>query len=322
MNKFYKGILGAAVLCAGSLTAGADTFTIPATQEEFETWTQVVPEGAESWKLITDNGPDAYASVVTCITDYDSQNPGQMLLVPQEYILKAGAKVKITPTAISACDYDGYYRYAPVALSTADGAAPILGGRGSVYGGKTSLQWSKKPDHTFEVPEDGTYRFGIAVMGQKNFATDPPTFFVKTIDVEPLYDEPAYARWADLRPAAPDPDGNKAVTLTFTWPSLTKAGAELDNVGGMIYRSTGSQLKDATFVADITGIPGSDHTYVDCAENNPETAITEDGQYSYWIRTYYRLGDKKILCDEYPPAARTAWVGNDPAVRPDRKSVV
>ncbi len=107
MNKFYKGILGAAVLCAGSLTAGADTFTIPATQEEFETWTQVVPEGAESWKLITDNGPDAYASVVTCITDYDSQNPGQMLLVPQEYILKAGAKVKITPTAISACDYDG-----------------------------------------------------------------------------------------------------------------------------------------------------------------------------------------------------------------------
>ncbi len=316
MNKFYKGILGAAVLCAGSLTAGADTFTIPATQEEFETWTQVVPEGAESWKLITDNGPDAYASVVTCITDYDSQNPGQMLLVPQEYILKAGAKVKITPTAISACDYDGYYRYAPVALSTADGAAPILGGRGSVYGGKTSLQWSKKPDHTFEVPEDGTYRFGIAVMGQKNFATDPPTFFVKTIDVEPLYDEPAYARWADLRPAAPDPDGNKAVTLTFTWPSLTKAGAELDNVGGMIYRSTGSQLKDATFVADITGIPGSDHTYVDCAENNPETAITEDGQYSYWIRTYYRLGDKKILCDEYPPAARTAWVGNDPAVRP------
>ena len=66
-----------------------------------------------------------------------------MLLVPQEYILKAGAKVKITPTAISACDYDGYYRYAPVALSTADGAAPILGGRGSVYGGKTSLQWSK-----------------------------------------------------------------------------------------------------------------------------------------------------------------------------------
>ena len=95
MNKFYKGILGAAVLCAGSLTAGADTFTIPATQEEFETWTQVVPEGAESWKLITDNGPDAYASVVTCITDYDSQNPGQMLLVPQEYILKAGDRKSV-----------------------------------------------------------------------------------------------------------------------------------------------------------------------------------------------------------------------------------
>ncbi len=32
---------------------------------------------------------------MTCITDYDSQNPGQMLLVPQEYILKAGAKVKM-----------------------------------------------------------------------------------------------------------------------------------------------------------------------------------------------------------------------------------
>ena len=54
MNKFYKGILGAAVLCAGSLTAGADTFTIPATQEEFETWTQVVPEGAERIRVCRD----------------------------------------------------------------------------------------------------------------------------------------------------------------------------------------------------------------------------------------------------------------------------
>ena len=203
----------------------------------------------------------------------------------------------------------------PWRCSTADGAAPILGGRGSVYGGKTSLQWVKNRTIRSRYPKTDL-PFRHSGNGAEEFCYRPADFLVKTIDVEPLYDEPAYARWADLRPAAPDPDGNKAVTLTFTMAFLTKAGAELDNVGGMIYRSTGSQLKDATFVADITGIPGSDHTYVDCAENNPETAITEDGQYSYWIRTYYRLGDKRYSATNIHRQPEPPGWGMIPAVRP------
>lgn len=319
MRKIYKGLAGALLLGLGSVPAmaGVDTFSIPATQEEFDTWVQVVPEGAERWKLVTDNGPDPYASVAGCVTDFGSYDIGQILLAPKEYNLKAGEKLKFR-AQLSTSDYACDYRYVFIAYSDAD--TYVKGFRSSVYGGEDgALVWQDKAEVLdFVINEAGTYRCGVALMGKRNSSTtiDNPLFFLRSIEVEREVDGPAYAKWASLQPAKADPDGERAVTLSFTWPSKTKSGAALDNVGGMIYRSASSQFAYAGLVADITGVPGEDAVYVDCEENNPETCITEDEQYSYWIRTYTVVDGEKLLSDENPPMARTAWVGGDTDVLP------
>lgn len=318
MRKLHKSYVAAAVLSLGCLPALAEVFTIPATQEEFEQWTQIVPEGAEKWKLVTDNGADPYASVVTCITDFNSKEPGQILLAPKQYDLKAGDKMTFN-LVLSNSEPVGSYRYCVIGVPENPDTPYKLGFRSSIYYNSDAEDtWLNKSDGEFidfTIDNDGKYRFGVAVMGQKDFTAEDPAFFFKSIDIKQIFSAPEKIKWASLRPAAPDPDGKRAVTLTFTWPSKTIEGASLSTVRGKIYRSTTSGFSYATLVADIEGTPGAEQTYVDCAENNPETAITEDGKYFYWVKPYITVGDQ-IAEGSEGTYAIAPWVGFDGEVKP------
>lgn len=310
-NLTIAALLSAA-LAIPAFTAGAKEYSIPSSQEDFEAEWKVIPgeEGVEGTWTWVDDSP-AYATT----PDVLDGKVGATLVYGKPFSMKAGDTWYLQ-AKVSSDHYNNDEFFYIVYGTDINNLQPIDHASANDFKcwGKSGggVNWTVKPTDSqnsriVNITEDGDYYIGVRSW-KNNSASKHNYLCVASLLVEQSVDYPGNV----ISGKAVTLQGKMGATVTWTWPSKTKNGNDInEELSANIYRATSSSkadlYKEENLVGTVTGgVAGGKGEFID----DPETSlkpVTESGKYYYYVAPINVAGENSGCT----PVIECKWIGEE-----------
>lgn len=307
-----------ALLGAAGVTqpASAEVYSIPATQDEFNSQWEVIPgtDAAKTWTWV--NGSTPYAEIAPANTskvDVGSGETGATLLIGQGIEMNAG-DAYVLSASVASTGFNDDERFYFVYGTDKENLTPIVPAEiGHFYIYNTTFNY--RPTETninkyrFEIPTNGSYYIGLRSWYGTTNASD--RLRVAAIKIEKDVNYPQKVQSPKAVAAA---NGALEATLTWTWPTKNKDNSDISgSLGAKIYRFTSSSkdqlYKDENVIATVTGgVAGQPGTFTDNATNSSK-AVPSAGKYYYYVAPFNDEGENSEVSSS--TVAECKWIGED-----------
>lgn len=307
-----------ALLGAAGVTqpASAEVYSIPATQDEFNSQWEVIPgtDATKTWTWV--NGSTPYAEIAPANTskvDVGSGETGATLLIGQGIEMNAG-DAYVLSASVASTGFNDDERFYFVYGTDKENLTPIVPAEiGHFYIYNTTFNY--RPTETninkyrFEIPTTGSYYIGLRSWYGTSNASD--RLRVAAIKIEKDVNYPQKVTNPKAVAAA---GGALEATLTWTWPTKNKDNSDISgSLGAKIYRFTSSSkdqlYKDENVIATVTGgVAGQPGTFTDNATNSSK-AVPSAGKYYYYVAPFNDEGENSEVSSS--TVAECKWIGED-----------
>lgn len=307
-----------ALLGAAGVTqpASAEVYSIPATQDEFNSQWEVIPgtDAAKTWTWV--NGSTPYAEIAPANTskvDVGSGETGATLLIGQGIEMNAG-DAYVLSASVASTGFNDDERFYFVYGTDKENLTPIVPAEiGHFYIYNTTFNY--RPTETninkyrFEIPTNGSYYIGLRSWYGTTNASD--RLRVAAIKIEKDVNYPQKVTNPQAVAAA---GGALEATLTWTWPTKNKDNSDISgSLGARIYRFTSSSkdqlYKDENVIATVTGgVAGQPGTFTDNATNS-SSVVPSAGKYYYYVAPFNDEGENSEVSSS--TVAECKWIGED-----------
>lgn len=309
-----------ALLGAAGVTqpASAEVYSIPATQDEFNSQWQIVSgtDATKTWEYIAGETP--YAQIDPANTSSTGTDTGAILRLTNPIQMNAGDIFYIYANVCSA-EYNDDEFFSIVIGKDENSLTPISEDnyQCKVWGVRNQVTptFTQKPvdgnaNAKVTISESGLYYIGIrSRYGSGSFANKKLQFAGLKVEKDVNYPQKV-----TRATAVGATDGSLAATLTWTWPTKNKADdAITGTIGARIYRSASNDkavlYTDENVIATVNdGQPGETATFIDNADNS-SSIIPAAGKYYYYIAPFNDLGENPEVTSS--SVVECKWVGED-----------
>ena len=303
-----------ALLGAAGVTqpASAEVYSIPATQDEFNSQWEVIPgtDAAKTWEY--KSGTTSCAEIAPANTVEAGTDIGATLLLKTPIHFASGEKYTFS-AKVSTTGYNDDERFYIVYGKDKDNLNIITPDRGAFYIYGTSFSYrpndSNLSKSTIAITEDGDYYIGIRSWLGTTGASDCLKFSELKLEKDVNYPQKV------TNPKAVAAAGGALeATLTWTWPTKNKDNSDISgSLGARIYRFTSNSkdqlYKDENVIATVTGgVAGQPGTFTDNATNS-SSAVPSAGKYYYYVAPFNDAGENSEVSSS--TVAECKWIGED-----------
>lgn len=303
-----------ALLGAAGVTqpASAEVYSIPATQDEFNSQWEVIPgtDAAKTWEY--KSGTTSCAEIAPANTVEAGTDIGATLLLKTPIHFASGEKYTFS-AKVSTTGYSDDERFYIVYGKDKDNLNIITPDRGAFYIYGTSFSYrpndSNLSKSTIAITEDGDYYIGIRSW----FGTTGASDCLKFSELK-LEKDVNYPQKVQNPKATAATGGALEATLTWTWPTKNKDNTDISgSLGARIYRYTSNSkdqlYKDENVIATVTGgVAGQPGTFTDNATNS-SSAVPSAGKYYYYVAPFNDAGENSEVSSS--TVAECKWIGED-----------
>lgn len=310
-----------ALLGAAGVTqpASAEVYSIPATQDEFNSQWEVIPgtDATKTWEYKSGDTP--YAQISPANSSSSGTDTGAILKLSAPIQMNAGDVYYIYAYVCSA-DYNDDEYFSIVIGKDANSLTPISedNSQCKIWGVRDQVipSFATKPVDgntnakvTIADGESGLYYIGIkSRYGSGSFADKKFQFAGLKVEKDVNYPQKVTS------PAAvAAANGALEATLTWTWPTKNKDNSNISGtLGARIYRFTSNSkdqlYKEENVIATVTGgVAGQPGTFTDNATNSSQ-AVPTAGEYYYYIAPFNEQGENPEVNSS---TAKDVWIGED-----------
>lgn len=311
-----------ALLGAAGVTqpASAEVYSIPATQDEFNSqWEVIAGSDGKTWAWTDSPKASAWTNPNNSSNTDPVNSP--ILICKSTIQMKAG-EVYYFYANVASQDYDDESRFYIMLGTDKNNLQPIKQDQTAFYVYNPSS--ASEPSFIYKptefnkdkckvtVEQDGTYYFGIrSWYSSGRFTQADKKLYVADIKIEK---DTNYPQKVQNPKATAVAGGALEATLTWTWPTKNKDNSDISgNLGARIYRFT-SSTKDQLYkaenvIATVTGgVAGQPGTFTDNATNS-STAVPSAGKYYYYIAPFNDEGENSEVSSS--TVAECKWIGED-----------
>lgn len=303
-----------ALLGAAGVTqpASAEVYSIPATQDEFNSQWEVIPgtDAAKTWTW--QEGTPPYAKIAPANNTEAGTDIGSTLILKTPIHFVAGEKYTITAKVATTGTNDDE-RFYIVYGTDKDNLTAITPDKQAFYIWGTTFNYRPNDYNlskcTVTIDADGDYYVGIRSW----FGTTGASDCLKFSELK-LEKDVNYPQKVQSPQAVAAANGALEATLTWTWPTKNKDNSDISgNLGARIYRFTSSSkdqlYKDENVIATVNGgVAGQPGTFIDNATNSSQ-AIPKAGKYYYYIAPFNDEGENSEVSSS--AVAECKWIGED-----------
>lgn len=311
-----------ALLGAAGVTqpASAEVYSIPATQDEFNSqWEVIAGSDGKTWAWTDSPKASAWTNPNNSSNTDPVNSP--ILICKSTIQMKAG-EVYYFYANVASQDYDDESRFYIMLGTDKNNLQPIKQDQTAFYvynpSSASEPSFIYKPTESNKdkckvtVEQDGTYYFGIrSWYSSGRFTQADKKLYVADIKIEK---DTNYPQKVQNPKATAVAGGALEATLTWTWPTKNKDNSDISgNLGARIYRFT-SSTKDQLYkaenvIATVTGgVAGQPGTFTDNATNS-STAVPSAGKYYYYIAPFNDEGENSEVSSS--TVAECKWIGED-----------
>lgn len=311
-----------ALLGAAGVTqpASAEVYSIPATQDEFNSqWEVIAGSDGKTWAWTDSPKASAWTNPNNSSNTDPVNSP--ILICKSTIQMKAG-EVYYFYANVASQDYDDESRFYIMLGTDKKNLQPIKQDQTAFYvynpSSASEPSFIYKPTELNKdkckvtVEQDGTYYFGIrSWYSSGRFTQADKKLYVADIKIEK---DTNYPQKVQNPKATAVAGGALEATLTWTWPTKNKDNSDISgNLGARIYRFT-SSTKDQLYkaenvIATVTGgVAGQPGTFTDNATNS-STAVPSAGKYYYYIAPFNDEGENSEVSSS--TVAECKWIGED-----------
>lgn len=311
-----------ALLGAAGVTqpASAEVYSIPATQDEFNSqWEVIAGSDGKTWAWTDSPKASAWTNPNNSSNTDPVNSP--ILICKSTIQMKAG-EVYYFYANVASQDYDDESRFYIMLGTDKNNLQPIKQDQTAFYvynpSSASEPSFIYKPTELNKdkckvtVEQDGTYYFGIrSWYSSGRFTQADKKLYVADIKIEK---DTNYPQKVQNPKATAVAGGALEATLTWTWPTKNKDNSDISgNLGARIYRFT-SSTKDQLYkaenvIATVTGgVAGQPGTFTDNATNS-STAVPSAGKYYYYIAPFNDEGENSEVSSS--TVAECKWIGED-----------
>lgn len=303
-----------ALLGAAGVTqpASAEVYSIPATQDEFNSQWEVVAgtDAAKTWTW--QEGTPPYAKIAPANNTEAGTDTGSTLILKTPIHFVAGKKYTITAKVATTGTNDDE-RFYIVYGTDKDNLTAITPDKQAFYIWGTTFNYRPNDYNlskcTVTIDADGDYYVGIRSW----FGTTGASDCLKFSELK-LEKDVNYPQKVTNPKAVADAGGALEATLTWTWPTKNKDNTDISgSLGARIYRFTSSSkdhlYKDENVIATVTGgVAGQPGTFTDNATNS-SSAVPSAGKYYYYVAPFNDEGENSEVSSS--TVAECKWIGED-----------
>lgn len=303
-----------ALLGAAGVTqsASAEVYSIPATQDEFNSKWEVVAgtDAAKTWTW--QEGTPPYAKVAPANNTEAGTDTGSTLILKTPKHFVAGEKYTITAKVATTGTNDDE-RFYIVYGTDKDNLTAIAPDKQAFYIWGTTFNYRPNDYNlskcTVTIDADGDYYVGIRSW----FGTSGASDCLKFSELK-LEKDINYPQKVTNPQAVAAAGGAMEATLTWTWPTKNKDNSDISGtLGARIYRFTSSSkdqlYKDENVIATVTGgVAGQSGTFTDNATNSSK-AVPSAGKYYYYVAPFNDEGENSEVSSS--TVAECKWIGED-----------
>lgn len=303
-----------ALLGAAGVTqpASAEVYSIPATQDEFNSQWEVVAgtDAAKTWTW--QEGTPPYAKVAPANNTEAGTDTGSTLILKTPKHFVAGEKYTITAKVATTGTNDDE-RFYIVYGTDKDNLTAIAPDKQAFYIWGTTFNYRPNDYNlskcTVTIDADGDYYVGIRSW----FGTSGASDCLKFSELK-LEKDVNYPQKVQNPKATAATGGAMEATLTWTWPTKNKDNTDISgSLGARIYRYTSNSkdqlYKDENVIATVTGgIAGQPGTFTDNATNS-SSEVPSAGKYYYYVAPFNDEGENSEVSSS--TVAECKWIGED-----------
>lgn len=303
-----------ALLGAAGVTqpASAEVYSIPATQDEFNSQWEVVAgtDAAKTWTW--QEGTPPYAKVAPANNTEAGTDTGSTLILKTPKHFVAGEKYTITAKVATTGTNDDE-RFYIVYGTDKDNLTAIAPDKQAFYIWGTTFNYRPNDYNlskcTVTIDADGDYYVGIRSW----FGTSGASDCLKFSELK-LEKDVNYPQKVQNPKATAATGGALEATLTWTWPTKNKDNTDISgSLGARIYRYTSNSkdqlYKDENVIATVTGgVAGQPGTFTDNATNS-SSAVPSAGKYYYYVAPFNDAGENSEVSSS--TVAECKWIGED-----------
>lgn len=303
-----------ALLGAAGVTqpASAEVYSIPATQDEFNSQWEVVAgtDAAKTWTW--QEGTPPYAKVAPANNTEAGTDTGSTLILKTPKHFVAGEKYTITAKVATTGTNDDE-RFYIVYGTDKDNLTAIAPDKQAFYIWGTTFNYRPNDYNlskcTVTIDADGDYYVGIRSW----FGTSGASDCLKFSELK-LEKDVNYPQKVQNPKATAATGGALEATLTWTWPTKNKDNTDISgSLGARIYRYTSNSkdqlYKDENVIATVTGgIAGQPGTFTDNATNS-SSEVPSAGKYYYYVAPFNDEGENSEVSSS--TVAECKWIGED-----------
>lgn len=292
--------------------ASAEVYSIPATQDEFNTQWEVVAgtDAAKTWTW--QEGTPPYAKIAPANNTEAGTDIGSTLILKTPIHFVAGEKYTITAKVATTGTNDDE-RFYIVYGTDKDNLTAITPDKQAFYIWGTTFNYRPNDYNlskcTVTIDADGDYYVGIRSW----FGTSGASDCLKFSELK-LEKDVNYPQKVTNPQAVAAAGGAMEATLTWTWPTKNKDNSDISGtLGARIYRFTSSSkdqlYKDENVIATVTGgVAGQSGTFTDNATNSSK-AVPSAGKYYYYVAPFNDEGENSEVSSS--TVAECKWIGED-----------
>lgn len=313
-KKSFQLFATLALLGAAGVTqpASAEVYSIPATQDEFNSQWEVVAgtDAAKTWTW--QEGTPPYAKIAPANNTEAGTDTGSTLILKTPKHFVAGEKYTITAKVATTGTNDDE-RFYIVYGTDKDNLTAITPDKQAFYIWGTTFNYRPNDYNlskcTVTIDADGDYYVGIRSWFGTSGASDCLKFSELKLEKDVNYPQ----KVTDPKAVAAA-GGALEATLTWTWPTKNKDNSDISgSLGARIYRFTTSSkdqlYKDENVIATVTGgVAGQAGTFTDNATNS-SSAVPSAGKYYYYIAPFNDEGENSEVSSS--TVAECKWIGED-----------
>lgn len=303
-----------ALLGAAGVTqpASAEVYSIPATQDEFNSQWEVIPgtDATKTWTWQEDTPP--YAKIAPANNTEAGTDTGSTLILKTPKHFVAGEKYTITAKVATTGTNDDE-RFYIVYGTDKDNLTVITPDKQAFYIWGTTFNYRPNDYNlskcTVTIDADGDYYVGIRSW----FGTSGTSDCLKFSELK-LEKDVNYPQKVQNPKATAATGGALEATLSWTWPTKNKDNSDISgSLGARIYRFTSSSkdhlYKDENVIATVTGgVAGQPGTFTDNATNS-SSAVPSAGKYYYYVAPFNDEGENSEVSSS--TVAECEWIGED-----------
>lgn len=303
-----------ALLGAAGVTqpASATVYSIPATQDEFNSQWEVIPgtDAAKTWTWKSAYTP--YAEITPANSVEDGTETGATLLVKTPIHFAAGKKYALSAN-VSSASWSDDERFYIVYGKDKDNLNVITPDRDAFYIDRSSFSYRPEDSNLSKsivnITEDGDYYIGIRSW----FGSGGSSNLLKVAELK-LEEYINYPQKVKEPKAVAAANGALEATLTWTWPTKNKDNSDITGtLGARIYRFTSNSrdelYQEENVIATVTGgVAGQPGTFIDNATNSSQ-AVPSAGEYYYYIAPFNDEGENSEVSSS--TITKEVWIGED-----------